>query len=62
MEQPSALPIESKVHWKNHYHETFLAYFWFIFKKAPGNFINIDKNIMLKYDSLRPTIKYVVIP
>ena len=62
MERPSALSIGVKVNSKNHCHEIFLAYFLFIFKKAPGKFINIDKTIMLKYDSFRPTIKCVVIP
>ena len=62
MERPSALLIGIKVNSKNHCHEIFLAYFLFIFKKAPGKFINIDKTIMLKYDSFRPTIKCVVIP
>ena len=62
MERPSALSIGIKVNSKNHCHDIFLAYFLFIFKKAPGKFINIDKTIMLKYDSFRPTIKCVVIP
>lgn len=42
MERPSALLIGKEVNSKNHYDETFLAYFLFMFKKAPGNFINID--------------------
>ena len=37
MERLSARFIAKMVNSKNHYHETFLAYFGLI-KKAPGNF------------------------
>ena len=62
MERPSVLSIGNKVTSKNHYHDNFLAYLGLIFKKALGNFISIDKIIMLKCDSFRFVIKYVMIP